>query len=147
MQLEEEIAKEQINFANEEIARLENVCETKIEEKNSLEEQLKEIENRVAKTKESVEAEIKAIEEERKKVFDKKQKLIAQIPQKILAFYEKIRRWAKNSAVVPVKKHACMGRYMKINDKTFSKVIKGEEIVTCPHCGRILYLEKEEEIV
>jgi len=147
LQLEEEIAKEQINFANEEIARLENSCETKIEEKNSLEERLKEIEERVNKTKEAVDAELKELEEERKKVFEKKQELVSKIPQKILAFYEKIRRWAGNSAVVPVKKQACMGCFMKINDKTYSKVIKGEEIVTCPHCGRILYLEKEEETV
>ncbi|WP_281950318.1 zinc ribbon domain-containing protein [Nitrosophilus kaiyonis] len=147
IQLEEEIAKEQINFANEEVARLENSCETKLEEKASLEERLKEVEARLEKTKEAVENELKEIEEERKKVFEKKQELISKIPQKILAFYEKIRRWAKNSAVVPVKKHACMGCYMKINDKTFSKVIKGEEIVTCPHCGRILYLEEEEETV
>ena len=147
LQLEEEIAKEQINFANEEIARFENICETKTEEKQSLEERLKEIEERVEKTKESVEAELKEVEAERARVFEKKQKLISEIPQKILAFYEKIRRWAGNSAVVPVKKQACMGCFMKINDKTFSKVIKGEEIVTCPHCGRILYLEKEEEAV
>ena len=65
--------------------------------------------------------------------------------QKIISFYEKIRKWAKNTAVVPVKKQACYGCFMKINDKTYSEVIKGEEIVTCPHCGRILYIEKEEE--
>jgi len=145
--LEEEIAKEQINFANEEIARLENVCETKLEEKESLEAKLEEVEETLSKTKEAVEAQLLAIEEDRKKVFEKKQELISKIPQKILAFYEKIRRWARNSAVVPVKKQACMGCFMRINNKTFSKVIKGEEIVTCPHCGRILYLEKEEETV
>ena len=33
---------------------------------------------------------------------------------------------------------------LKINDKIFSEVIKGEEIVTCPHCGRVLYIETEE---
>ncbi|WP_187647869.1 zinc ribbon domain-containing protein [Nitrosophilus labii] len=145
--LEEEIAKEQISFANEEIARLENLCETKLEEKEALENQLIEIEEKLEKIKESVEVELKEIEDERTKVFEKKQELVSKIPQKILAFYEKIRRWAGNSAVVPVKKQACMGCFMKINDKTFSKVIKAEEIVTCPHCGRILYLEKEEETV
>jgi predicted nucleic acid-binding Zn-ribbon protein len=33
---------------------------------------------------------------------------------------------------------------MKINDKIFSEVIKGEEIVTCPHCGRVLFIEEED---
>jgi predicted nucleic acid-binding Zn-ribbon protein len=34
---------------------------------------------------------------------------------------------------------------MKINDKSYTEVIKGEEIATCPHCGRILYLESVSE--
>ncbi|MEZ4693251.1 MAG: C4-type zinc ribbon domain-containing protein [Aliarcobacter sp.] len=31
---------------------------------------------------------------------------------------------------------------MKINDKTYAEVIKAEEIVNCPHCGRILFLQR-----
>ena len=80
---------------------------------------------------------------ERKEVYAKKDKLIATMNQKILAFYEKIRKWAHNTAVVPVKKQACYGCFMQINDKTFSAVIKGEDIVTCPHCGRILYKQEQ----
>jgi predicted nucleic acid-binding Zn-ribbon protein len=34
---------------------------------------------------------------------------------------------------------------MKLNDKTYAEVIKGEEIVNCPHCGRILYIERVTE--
>ena len=100
LSLEEDIAKEQLEAANEEIARLE-------------------------------------------KLIDSKNKLIATMNQKILAFYEKIRKWAHNTAVVPVKKQACYGCFMQINDKTFSAVIKGEDIVTCPHCGRILYKQEQ----
>jgi len=90
LQLEEEIAKEQINFANEEIARLENVCETKLEEKESLETKFEEIEEKLSKTKEAVEAKLLAVEEDRKRVFEKKQELISKIPQKILAFMKKL---------------------------------------------------------
>ena len=32
-----------------------------------------------------------------------------------------------------------------INDKIYADVIKAEEITTCPHCGRILYMEAHEE--
>ena len=32
---------------------------------------------------------------------------------------------------------------MKIYDKTYLAILKSEEIVTCPHCGRILYKEPE----
>jgi predicted nucleic acid-binding Zn-ribbon protein len=63
----------------------------------------------------------------------------------IYRFYEKIKRWAGISAVTPVKKQACSGCNMKISDKIYSEVIKGEEIVTCPHCGRVLFVEDTEE--
>jgi predicted nucleic acid-binding Zn-ribbon protein len=144
LQLEEDIAKEQINFAHEEIARLENLCESKNKEKEELEQKLKEMQEALAEVEERVKKEIEALEAQREELFKKKSELIKSIPQQILVFYEKVRRWAGNTAVVPVKKQACMGCYMKINDKTYAQVIKAEEIITCPHCGRILYLEEEE---
>ncbi len=145
LQLEEEIAKEQLDFANEEIERLENLIETRKAEIDTKRAELEALKEKSALLKEEVAKELEAIEKEKKALFEKKQALVAKMSQKILAFYDKIRRWAKNSAVVPVRKQACMGCFMKINDKTYAEVIKGEEITTCPHCGRILYLETQQE--
>lgn len=61
----------------------------------------------------------------------------------MLSFYEKIKNWAKNTAVVPVKKQACYGCFMRIDDTTYNKILKDDEINTCPHCGRIVYKEQE----
>lgn len=88
---------------------------------------------------------MEVLEKDRMSVYDKKTKLVGEMNQKVLSFYEKIRKWAKNTAVVPVKKQACYGCFMKIYDKTYLSVVKDEEIVTCPHCGRILYKEQEEQ--
>lgn len=145
LNLEEEIAKEQIDFANEEIERLEKVSENKKEEITSLEEKLKEVEEKTKTSEASIAGEIEGIEKEREACYAKKQKLVGEMNQKTLTFYEKIRKWAKNTAVVPVKKQACYGCFMKINDKTYSAVIASEDIITCPHCGRILYKEPVEE--
>ncbi|WP_235625825.1 zinc ribbon domain-containing protein, partial [Campylobacter coli] len=93
----------------------------------------------------SISSQMDGLEKERMNVYTKKTKLVAEMNQKVLSFYEKIRKWAKNTAVVPVKKQACYGCFMKIYDKTYLSVIKGEEIITCPHCGRILYKEQEDQ--
>jgi predicted nucleic acid-binding Zn-ribbon protein len=145
LQLEEEIAKEQLDFASEEIERLEKLIETRKAEIETKKAELEALKEKSALLKEEVEKELAEIEKEKQALFAKKQELVSKMSQKILAFYDKIRRWAKNTAVVPVRKQACMGCFMKINDKTYAEVIKGEEIVTCPHCGRILYLETEKE--
>lgn len=144
LQLEEEIAKEQITFANEEIDRLEKVIDSKQEKRTALEAQMDEIEGNLVSIKKEVDAKLEEIDKKRQIVFGKKEKLVSNMNQKGLSFYQKIRRWAKDKTAVPVKKQACMGCYMVISDKVYAEVIKGEEVVTCPHCGRILYIEKDD---
>ena len=143
LSLEEDIAKEQLEAANEEIARLEKLIDSKNSQKDELGSKKAELEENLKNIKSKTSSELENIEKERKEVYAKKDKLIATMNQKILAFYEKIKKWAHNTAVVPVKKQACYGCFMQINDKTFSAVIKGEDIVTCPHCGRILYKQEQ----
>jgi len=144
LQLEEEIAKEQVNFANEEIARLEKVIETKQGLIESQKETINEAEEKTIAVKAEVDKVLEEINAERQKVFVKKDKLISTMNQKGLSFYQKIRRWAKNTTAVEVKNQACYGCFLTINDKTYSDVIRGEEITTCPHCGRILYIENTD---
>ncbi|AJC87927.1 zinc ribbon domain protein [Campylobacter insulaenigrae] len=144
LKIEEDIAKEQLDAANEEIERLDKILENKEVFKQELKIKKEELENEVDKIDAETKAVLVGIEKERLEIYDKKVKLMSEINQKVLTFYEKIRKWAHNSAVVPVKKHACYGCFMRIYDKTYLAVLKGDEIITCPHCGRILYKEKEE---
>lgn len=145
LQLEEEIAKEQISFANEEIDRLDNVTKNKEIILKELQEKLAVEEEDIKEIQVAVDTTIEDINKERNAVYQDRSELLEKFDNKILTFYEKIKRWAKDSAVVPVKKQACYGCYMKINDKTYAEVIKAEEIVNCPHCGRILYKEDEAQ--
>jgi len=145
LQLEEEIAKEQVTFANEEIERLEKIIEVKHEQIEVAKNSLVDLSESLEKVKADVDAKLETINKERQEVFVKKEKLLGEVNQKGLAFYQKIRRWAKNTTVVPVEDQACMGCHMVIGDKVYADVIKGEEITTCPHCGRILYMKPNEE--
>jgi len=145
LQLEEEIAKEQVTFANEEIARLEKIIEAKIEQIEVAKESLIELSANLETVKSDVDSKLEKINKDRQEVFVKKEKLLGTMNQKGLAFYQKIRRWAKNTTVVVVEEQACMGCHMVISDKVYADVIKGEEITTCPHCGRILYMKPNEE--
>jgi uncharacterized protein len=143
LSMEEDIAKEKLSFANEEIDRINAINEKKTA-------MLQELENQLASAKEDFEktnidnvAKKDEIEQSKTKLYAQRDESTRSIEQKILAFYEKIRAWAGNSAVVPVRKQACYGCYMKVSDKAYSEVIRSEEIITCPHCGRILFVESE----
>ncbi len=145
LQLEEEIAKEQVTFANEEIQRLEKIIESKKEQIDVAKASLEELASNLENVKADVDEKLALINKERESVFVQKEKLLGTVNQKGLAFYQKIRRWAKNTTVVEVQEQACMGCHMLIGDKVYSDVIKAEDITTCPHCGRILYMKAGEE--
>jgi predicted nucleic acid-binding Zn-ribbon protein len=141
--VEEDIAKEKMTFANEEIERLQEINVKKSREAEEAGELVDTLKKELAEVTAEADAEKAEIEKSKISLFTEREKTIREIDQKILAFYEKIRVWAGNTAVVPVRKQACYGCYMRLNDKTYADVIKGEEITTCPHCGRILYIERE----
>ena len=145
LSLEEDIAKEKMTFANEEIERLQGINETKTSLLGEASENVATLSAKFDEVNQEVSAEKAEIEKSKGALFVKREELSRNIEQKVLAFYEKIRIWAGNSAVVPVKKQACYGCYMKLNDKTYSEVIKADEICNCPHCGRILYIEPVTE--
>jgi len=142
--VEEDIAKEKMSTANEEIERLQLINSRKKEELDIVQENIENFISELDKVNEDVLKIKTEIDKSKVILFNKREKTIREIDQKVLSFYEKIRIWAGNTAVVPVRKQACYGCYMKINEKTYSDVIKGEEIITCPHCGRILHIEREE---
>ncbi len=144
LNVEEELAKEQIGHANEEIERLDKVVASKNLDRLELEKSLADLELTVSSIRDSIKGDIDIIEKERVVIFGQKEKLISEMEQKVVIFYEKIKRWAKESTVVPIKKQACYGCFMKISDKIYAEIVRGEEIVTCPHCGRIIYIEGQE---
>ncbi len=141
LSLEEDIAKEKMTFANEEIERLQGINATKTELLTEATEKVNTLTTEFDAINKEVSSERATIEKAKGSLFKEREKLSRNLEQKVLAFYEKIRIWAGNTAVVPVKKQACYGCYMKLNDKTYSEVIKADEICNCPHCGRILYIE------
>jgi len=143
LQMESELAKEKIGFANEEIARLNKILEQKESEFEEVNRELLKATEDLNKVSAEVSKKMASIEEDKSKLFEIREKKIMAIDQKILSFYEKIRVWARNTAVVPVKKQACYGCYMKLNDSAYAEVIKSEDICTCHHCGRILFVEPQ----
>ena len=143
LSMEEDIAKEKLSFANEEIDRINAINEKKTAMLQELENQLTSAKEDFEKTNIDNVAKKDEIEQSKTKLYAQRDESTRSIEQKILAFYEKIRAWAGNSAVVPVRKQACYGCYMKVSDKAYSEVIRSEEIITCPHCGRILFVESE----
>ncbi|WP_104697960.1 MULTISPECIES: zinc ribbon domain-containing protein [unclassified Helicobacter] len=141
LNIEEELAKEQLTKANQDIEVLQKDIQLKDEALLGLEVQNKELDEEIKQEEISISKEIDVIKKEQEALFHKKQSMYEMLDQKLAVFYEKIRKWAKNTSVVLVKKQACGGCFIKINDRVFAEIKQSNDIVTCPHCGRILYIE------
>ena len=141
--LEEDIAKEKMTFANEEIERLNEINNVKSAEVEELQAEFDKEKDLVEQIATEVQETNVTIDSKKAELYGKREDTIINIKPNVLQFYEKIRMWARDSAIVPIRKQACHGCFLKINDKTYAEVIKSQEIITCPHCGRILYIEPQ----
>lgn len=146
LSIEEELVNEQLAKANEDIEILEKDLQIKKEMMENLENAVSELKTAHADEEKNIESEIQKIRAEQKKLFAKKEALYAKLDTHLVSFYQKIRRWAKNTSVVQATNGACQGCFIRINDRVFASVKQGSEIVTCPHCGRILFLDKKSAI-
>ena len=148
LEIEENILRDQVNFANEETIKLDKIIKSKSEELIELKKELEEEEKTLNELKIVIYEKIDTLEKSQDELYKNKSLLVNTVDSKILTFYEKIKRWAKEKAVVPVKNQACYGCYIKFSDRFYSEFKLADTIMNCPHCGRIIYQdETEEEII
>lgn len=141
LQVEEGIAKERVDSLNADIERLDKIVQDKKSQAKTLKATISELTSRIDDLQQKADEKLKTIETQKRVSLETREAQTKDFPQKLLGFYQKIRCWAKDTTVVPVRKQACYGCYMRLNDKVYSEILRSEEIVNCPHCGRILYIE------
>lgn len=61
--------------------------------------------------------------------------------------FGRISKMNNGLAVVRVKNEVCMGCFMNIPPQLYIEVQRGNSLISCPQCSRILYHEKKEESV
>jgi predicted nucleic acid-binding Zn-ribbon protein len=88
------------------------------------------------------EAESAKLEEELKAVERARQELLSRIQPPVLAQYQKLLASKGGVAMAESRNEACSGCYMSIPPQVFVNVKKNESIITCPHCGRILFYKE-----
>lgn len=125
--IEEDILKlmEKIDAAAGEIKNAES---RSAEEAAAIAAERTQLEEGIAK----VEAELVAVERERNE-------MAAHINGPLLAKYQKRSAALVGKVVVEARSESCSGCFMSIPPQLFVNVKKNTEVLTCPHCSRILY--------
>ena len=90
------------------------------------------------------EREHRRLEREFAQIKEERQRFASNVPSKFIRLYERIRSGKNGVAVVRTETSICRGCNMEIPPQHFLEVKKGEEILQCPFCQRILYYWEEE---
>ncbi len=88
------------------------------------------------------EAEFAKIEESLKEIEAARRDSISRIQQSILSQYQALLASKGGIAMAEARGESCSGCYMSIPPQVFVNVKKNDGIITCPHCGRILYYKE-----
>lgn len=121
----------------EELEELEEICNENKE---------KEVELRKAfeGDKEEIERELEALDEELKILNAKRENFTDAIDQDLLKKYLYLRDHKAGQAISPVLGGVCQICHMNIPPQAFNELIRGDSLMTCTNCNRIIYWAEDE---
>ena len=110
--------------------------------KETLQKDIDELGETIAAQQSTLDAEL-ADKRTRLEVLNKEKTQASQaVPAPILVRYNFIRDRIPNPVIVPVSEAVCQGCHVVIPPQAFIDLQKGEQILSCPNCQRIIYWER-----
>jgi len=86
-----------------------------------------------------------AIERKKSKMVTKRDAMAKDINTSALRKYDLLRTRRKGKAVVGVVNGVCQGCFMTIPPQHFNNILKGDSMLNCPTCQRILFHDPESD--
>ena len=99
---------------------------------------------KVEKERMELEKHLHELDKTLKTLLGKRQNLCRDIDGSLLKRYEQLLKRKGGSAVSAVTKGVCQCCHIAIPPQKFIELIKGEEMMNCPHCMRIIYWGDDE---
>jgi len=95
--------------------------------------------------KEGLLAQIRELESVVAEYKGKDQKLRKSVDPSLLSKYDRIRQSKKGIAVVECADGVCKGCHMHIPPQLYNELVRGDKMINCPACQRILYISAKPE--
>ena len=143
-------ALREIDAAKKQASALEGEILKRMEETEKLEAELSVGAPDIERKRGEVDQLLVSLDKERDdtgKLFDslnqRRRQLSGQLPISLFSTYDRMSRTRRGQALAQVRNGICTACRMKVRPKVFSDVRKGDQMVTCESCGRILYYRPE----
>lgn len=106
----------------------------------SQEANLQEMEGNVAARAEELRADIGQLESGVAGDVAEREKVLKALPASLVRRYTMLREQRRGLAVVEARDGSCLGCNMNIPPQLYNNLHRGDELIACPHCQRMLYL-------
>jgi predicted nucleic acid-binding Zn-ribbon protein len=109
------------------------------------EEILKQNRNKFEQEKKAMEDDLNAVDADVVSLEQQRIDLQKNVPEELLAKYEKLKKRNKGVGITSVWKSVCNGCHMNIPPQLYNEVQRSEELFSCPNCNRIIYFQDMEK--
>ena len=148
----QQAAEREIEHASRGLGSQEEILVKALDEISGIDGQVKELEELFKTLSEQLETTQKETEEyvteldsEEEEHSRTRENIVKSIPEEALSAYDMVAGRNPSDAVVPLNGDSCSGCFMHLGPQFAVRIARGEEIVRCRGCGRILFLEENKE--
>jgi len=140
--------------ARKQMSALETQVLEQMEQFEQAEAALKERADEIATMNSDREAKLKTFDEETGTIGERlaaarkeREEVFASLPKPMSALYSRIgARIRDGVAVAEARNRSCSACFMSLRPQMMAEIRRGEEIITCDNCGRILYVVPAEPV-
>ncbi len=120
---------------------LEEMSEELSREESLIEQQEQEVKEEQDKIKDETEAKKRNLDE----LEQEEKKLVPGLDEELIFKFQRIIRSKEGEGIVPLKKGVCTGCQMILPNQFVNDVQRGDQILFCPYCSKIVFYVGDEE--
>ncbi|NBB91194.1 MAG: nucleic acid-binding protein [Spirochaetes bacterium] len=120
---------------------LEEMSEELSREESLIEQQEQEVKEEQDKIKDETEAKKRNLDE----LEEDEKKLVPGLDEELIFKFKRIIRSKEGEGIVPLKKGVCTGCQMILPNQFVNDVQRGDQILFCPYCSKIVFYVGDEE--
>ena len=140
-----ELARKKKDLLEEAVLTVLERIEQNEKEVKEVEESLRDAEEKFNREKAELESQITTLNQELSELERQHQEHARLMDAKLLARYSKLKNARKGFAVAQVRNGTCSGCRLQIPPQLVAEVKRGDQLLNCSYCHRILYWEPPNE--
>jgi predicted nucleic acid-binding Zn-ribbon protein len=110
---------------------------------SGIEETLSALKENITAQKEELQGKIGSLEGGIDRDIAAREAIVKGLPATVMRRYGMLREQRRGVAVVEARDGSCLGCNMQLPPQLYNSLFRGDDLITCPHCQRMLILRQE----